>query len=63
MDKNYGKIIRIQGHIVEVEFLENFPNLHLLNLSGTPVTGTGLAGKENVPVAACSATQRHPVKR
>ncbi len=29
--------------------LENFPNLHLLNLSGTPVTGTGLAGKGTCP--------------
>lgn len=28
MDKDYGKIIRIQGHIVEVEFSDNPPNLH-----------------------------------
>lgn len=28
MDKDYGKIIRIQGHIVEVEFSDNPPNPH-----------------------------------
>lgn len=28
MDKNYGKIIRIQGQIVEVEFAEQLPNPH-----------------------------------
>src|SRR3989344_2103645 len=28
MDKNHGKIIRIQGQIVEVEFSEHLPNLH-----------------------------------
>ncbi|MBI2031784.1 MAG: F0F1 ATP synthase subunit beta [Candidatus Levybacteria bacterium] len=28
MDKNYGKITRIQGQIIEVEFPEHPPNLH-----------------------------------
>lgn len=28
MDKDHGKVLRVQGHIVEVEFLENPPNIH-----------------------------------
>ncbi|MEK7559496.1 MAG: F0F1 ATP synthase subunit beta [Patescibacteria group bacterium] len=28
MNKDYGKVLRIQGHIVEVEFLGTPPNLH-----------------------------------
>jgi F-type H+-transporting ATPase subunit beta len=28
MDNTYGKIIGIQGHIIEVEFTDNQPNLH-----------------------------------
>ena len=28
MDKDHGKVIRVTGQIVEVEFAENPPNLH-----------------------------------
>lgn len=39
MNKNYGKIIRVQGQIVEIEFAEHMPSLHdLLILESDPNT-------------------------
>lgn len=65
MNNDIGKIIGIQGHIIEVEFTDNQPNLHdILVLETDPLTKMEVfSSKESTSFFCLSLSDTHKMSR